>query len=64
MPLRFLVSRYQALLAIEPVDPLVVNRPALPLNEDMQGPVAVAHPGLGQVPDSNPQGSLLVCQLR
>ena len=48
-------------LAVEPVDPLVVGRPALPWQEDVETPVAVAYPGLGQVPDLHPEGSLLIC---
>ena len=48
-------------LAAEPVDPLVVHRPTLPLQQDVEAPAAVAHPGLGHVPDSHPKGSLLIC---
>ena len=61
MPLGLLFSQYQTLLALEPVDPLVVHRPALRLEEDMEAPLAVANRGLGKIPDLRPQRSLLIC---
>lgn len=39
----------------------MVHCPALPPQQDVQPAVIVAHPRLGQVPDSHPQSRLLIC---
>jgi hypothetical protein len=38
------VAHLQAFLAIEPINSFMVDFPALPLQESMDPPVAVAHP--------------------
>jgi hypothetical protein len=40
----------QAFQAVEPVDPLVIDSPPLTPQQDLQPPVAVAHPGGGKIP--------------
>ena len=47
-------------LAVEAVDPLVVDPPALPPQQDVQPPVAVPHPRRGQVPQPHPQRRLVL----
>ena len=49
----------QPFLAIEPVDPLVVDPPAFPPQQDVQPPVAVAHPRRRQVAQPQPQRRLI-----
>jgi len=44
----------QAFLAVEPIDPLVIDPPALPAQQNMQTPVAIADPGLGQLLEVSP----------
>jgi len=39
-----LVAHLQTFDAIEPVDPFVINQPALPLQERMNPPVAITNP--------------------
>ncbi len=43
-------TQRQALLIIEPVDPLRVDVPSFAAQEHMQPPVAVLHPCLGEIP--------------
>jgi hypothetical protein len=51
-----LVAHLQTFEAIEPIDPFVVDSPVLPRQEDMNPPVAIAHPDGGNLfdPDRPP----------
>jgi hypothetical protein len=42
------------------VDPLVIDRPTLPYEQDMQPTVTVTDPGGRQLPETNPEGHLWI----
>jgi hypothetical protein len=56
----FLQSHPQTFQPVEPVYPLVIHFPAFPLEKDMKPSVTIAYPRLVQVPQPDPQSSLLI----
>src|SRR3546814_12570369 len=48
-----------AILTIQPVDPLVVHNPAFATKQAVDPEIAIAHPGLRDVPDTHDQRRLV-----
>jgi hypothetical protein len=48
-------------LAVKPVDPLVIDLPAFPAQEDTDPFISVAHSDRSDLSDPHPEGGLLVC---
>jgi hypothetical protein len=59
VPTRTLQPETQSLLAIQLMNPLVVDHPALPTQQDVDEQIAIAHPRFGQIADAQPQRSLV-----
>jgi hypothetical protein len=50
--LRRLVAQLQAHLAVQPLDPLRIDPPPFPKQQHMDTTIALAHPGVGDLPDA------------
>lgn len=59
LPFRIFVAQLKTFLAIEPARALVVDRPALTPQENMNAPISVAHARLGNLANALAQRSLV-----
>jgi hypothetical protein len=51
---RTLETQVKPFFAIEAIDPLVIDQPALTPQQDVDPEIAIAHPRLGQIADAQP----------
>src|ERR1700722_18526997 len=59
MPARTLQPETEPILAIQSVNPLMIDHPALPAQQDVDSEIAIAHPGLSKIVDAQPQCCLV-----
>jgi len=59
-PLRRLVAQLQAQFPVQAIEALRIDRPTLPTQQDMDAPIPVAYPGLGDLLDLQLENGLIV----